>query len=142
MDSNVYKTPEAPVSTTASVDVDALCDIGRRQKLMIWALGIQYALGVIGRAFEGEVVLMVLGVLALLALGNVVVSVVRLSVKLNHPVVTVLVALLAFLPLINLLVMLFLSRRSTSTLKAHGVHVGLMGASEQDIRTKAMTNPV
>lgn len=140
MGNSIYKTPETDIRTHVKVDIDALCEIGRRQKLMIWALGIQYMIGTVGRLFTGELALILLLVIAVCALINVVVSVVRLSVMVNHLVLTVLLGALSIIPLLNLIVMLVLSRQAIGRLKKNGVSVGLLGASEQEIRTKVISN--
>lgn len=80
--------------------------------------------------------LMYLGLMACVLLIEifVLVSVILLSSAIgNHVLVTVLVALLMFVPLVNLLTLLILNAKATRILRAAGLHVGLMGVSPRQL---------
>jgi hypothetical protein len=70
------------------------------------------------------------------ALINILVGVVfvfLLSMKLYHPVVGVLMSVLALVPCIGLLILLLISTKATAMLQENGYTVGLLGANLNEI---------
>lgn len=51
----------------------------------------------------------------------------------KHPLIIVLLAILMFIPLINLLVLLHVNSVATTTLRSRGIRVGLLGAPASEI---------
>lgn len=72
--------------------------------------------------------------LALIPLGiTATVFVFLLATKVYSTGMGVLLGILTLIPCVGLIVLLIINAKATSTLKSHGIHVGLLGASSSDI---------
>lgn len=115
-----------------------LTRIADRQRDLIWLvlvnILIQIGVWVVPLPpwpFMGWVIL---GVMALLFLGNIVFIVRLINAQGTHVVVQILVALLALAPLVNLLVMLMANSQATATLRAAGIKIGFLGATKRNVK--------
>lgn len=71
---------------------------------------------------------------ALIPLGiTATVFVFLLATKVYSTGMGVLLGILTLIPCVGLIVLLIINAKATSTLKSHGIHVGLLGASSSDI---------
>lgn len=72
--------------------------------------------------------------LALIPLGiTATVFVFLLATKVYSTGMGVLLGILTLIPCVGLIVLLIINAKATNTLKSHGIHVGLLGASSSDI---------
>ena len=123
---NPFAPPRAPLADAApsGVGTDRLNRIASDQRLIIWSLLLSLAVIGLQAAFGGQIGVLNLGV-ALVTL----VGVVRLGGALGLSTMRrLLCALAMLLPLINYAVMLVLSQKATTVLRAAGYRVGLLGA--------------
>ncbi len=130
MEWDAYKTPDAELRVDEDQAPEKAHRIAARQRALLWGVLAQILVNPLGKLIgvESDTGVMVLGLIALGILVYVVVAAVRLSLLLNSNGVTVLLGILSVVPLINLIVLLILSRQSTKVLKASGMSIGLMGA--------------
>lgn len=71
---------------------------------------------------------------ALIPLGiTATVFVFLLATKVYSTGMGVLLGILTLIPCVGLIVLLIINAKATNTLKSHGIHVGLLGASSSDI---------
>ncbi len=135
METSVYETPKSDLNEPSKKDYVRLKKIARRQRALLICILIQILLNplvsVLG--LQSRSVAVVLTVVMLFLLILIVVDACRLSMLFNHVVVTVLLTLFAIVPLLNLIVLLILSRQSTNELKRNGIKVGLLGANPKKI---------
>ncbi|PTU75768.1 hypothetical protein [Pseudomonas mangrovi] len=131
MDINVYRAPESDLQIPDTRVSDKLVKVAARQRALIFGVLAQIFLNPIAKAIgiKGESAVIILGVLSLILMIYILVTAVRLSMLLNHVAITVMMGLFSIIPLINLIVLLVLSRQSTKLLRSHGVRVGLLGAN-------------
>ena len=111
-----------------------LCDLAKKQKTMIYAIACQLALNPISKLATSDIEQILIGVIALSILVFIVVSVIRLSLRINHIAATIFLGLFSIIPLINLIVLLILNSQCTKILKKHSVPVGFFGAKQEDIQ--------
>ena len=101
---NPYETPKAKPSHPADRDREHEClqKIAKGQKLVIYAILAYFLVGIIGNVLESSV-LILLGLLTILViLGVSLWGVILLATNMNyHIVITILVVLLMFVPLVN-----------------------------------------
>jgi hypothetical protein len=142
MNSNPYRPPQAHVRDMPEADVDErlMSRLASGQKLAIRAIGL-YFVAAFARGFliagtSSPVVLAGMGIAMLLV--GIVALVMSLAgmwrmaegLKVN-PVVSVLILLLMFVPLLNILVLLVINARATRALRRAGYRVGFLGVSDQ-----------
>lgn len=132
MSSNPYAAPSAVVGEVMQdgVDRDRLRRIASGQRMMVWAVLLQFVAGGVNGAFQDHPMVRPIAVIAAFVFAIMaIIGAVRLSRALgSHIVTTILVAILMIVPLVNLVTMLVLSMRATRALRKAGVRVGLMGA--------------
>jgi hypothetical protein len=126
-DPNPYATPKAEVSDLADHGDKLLLDrIASGQRLMIYAVLVSMA-GMALRTAMGPPA----AVISLAATVVAIVAAARLSSALGSGIaMRVFYCLAMIIPIINLVVMLILSSRSTRALRAGGYKVGLLGARQ------------
>lgn len=124
---NPYAAPKATVSDTVGADGESLKQIATGQKLVIYAVLLNFA------TLAADVALPGLGILlGLAAFILSVIGIFRLGATVtNSVVIKVILVLCMILPLVNLIVLLSLNSRATSKLREGGYRVGLMGASKR-----------
>jgi hypothetical protein len=124
MTPNPYATPESVVAESAVSSADALYDVGRGQKVILWLVLVSLLpfLPLTVRVFVGPVCA---------AFSY------RVARHLYSPVFAVVMALLCGLPLLGLVALAFLNARATRLLRSAGIHVGFMGANVAHLRSGA-----
>lgn len=94
------------------------------QKLIIYAILLNF-IAIAVAAWIGDIA-------GLISIGALVLSIwglLRLSGGLGYSVgLKILLVVLAFIPLVSLVMLLLVNNKATKTLRAHGYKVGLMGA--------------
>lgn len=125
---NPYQPPRARVDVPA----DTATDVGRvisGQRLAIYAV-LAHLLSLPVQAAAGALAGLAL---SLVALALSIFGIVRLGSGLGMlPVTKLLLALLMFVPLVNLLVLLVVNRRATRVLRDAGRTVGWFGVSQRE----------
>ena len=102
--------------------------IAKFQRFMIMAVGIQLLIAIL------TPVISVVGFLALPAGLFCVYSMVMVSQSLKHELgITVVYAICAFIPIVSLIALYLLAKKSSDALSAAGYKVGLLGMSKEDI---------
>jgi hypothetical protein len=102
------------------------------QKAILLCILIYFGLVLGGLAMPQELRFLV--GLAILGLGLVsTVLVFLLATKVNSTAIGIVLGILTFIPCIGLIILLYINNQATSTLKEHGIRVGLLGASMSDL---------
>jgi hypothetical protein len=143
-DVNPYEAPKALVGRAVGVRSGLrtdLRDIAVYQKgiivcilIYLLTLGVSVAVSSGRLGIPPTVALVVLGIFVLNFLVGAV-FVFLLAMKVYHPVVGVLMAILCILPCVGLVVLLLINTRATNTLKSNGIEVGFLGANLDRIPT-------
>jgi len=76
---------------------------------------------------------LVFGLLAIAVIVTGAVFVFMLAIALYNTGAGVVLGILALIPLVGMIVLLIVNQKATGLLKAHGIHVGLMGAKTSQI---------
>ena len=122
---NPYQAPEASVFKKSEPDT-GLDDVASGQKLIIYAI-LLYFLCAALKAVLGPLVLLPI----LICLGLSWTGIYKISRGLDYPMwARIILLVLMLIPLVGLLVLLALSSRATTKLKAAGYSVGLLGARD------------
>ena len=102
--------------------------IAKFQRLMILAVAAQLLIAIL------TPVIHILGILALPAGLFCIYSMVMVSQALKHELgITIVYAVCAFIPVISLVALYLLAKKSSDALSAAGYKVGLLGMSKEDI---------
>jgi hypothetical protein len=118
---NPYATPSAAVADSLSDD-DTIRDVARYQRMVLMSILASFASNGLARVSPG-----ILTGLLLLGIGIFSIwSIYRLSKALELSAALWVVVM--FIPLFNLLGMLYVNQKATGFLKAQGLRVGLLGA--------------
>lgn len=129
---NPYSPPTANVADEqdlTAANVERLNRVASAQSFMVIAV-IVVLVATITQPMIGPLALVASLVSGIMA----VVSVIRLGLSLGTSgVMCFLLAVLMFIPLVNLLIMASLSARATKKLRASGYHVGFFGAKARAI---------
>ena len=135
MESTVYNAPASDVENTPVRDQDRLRKIATRQRNLLICVLTQFLLNPLVKLIgvESQALLSLSGFVWIIVLILLIVNACRLSALFNHFVVTFFLTILSIIPLINLIVLLILSRQSTKELKNNGISVGLLGANPKAI---------
>lgn len=115
-----------------------LTRIADRQRQMIWVvlaniviqIGVRFTPFPATPAFGWSLIV----VSACLFLANVVFLVRLVNAQGTHIAVLIILAVLAIIPFVNLIILLMANSQATSVLRAAGIRVGFLGASERDVK--------
>lgn len=107
---------------------EELKKIAKFQRLMIMAVGIQLLIAILTS------VIPILGILTLPAGLFCVYAMVMVSQSLKHELgITIVYAICAFIPVVSLIALYLLAKKSSDALIGAGYKVGLLGMSKEDI---------
>ena len=109
------------------IDGEYVQTIAARQRAIIVCI-LVYLVALISQCFVPEKLRLIIGIGMLVVSIAATVFVFMLATKLYGTGVGVLLGILTLIPLIGLVVLLVVNGKATSTLKEHGVAVGLLGA--------------
>lgn len=102
--------------------------IAKFQRMMILAVAIQLLLTIVSTFVP------FVGILTFAAGVFCLYTMIMLSSALKHEtLVTVIYAICAFIPIVSLVALFLLAKKSSDVLKAAGYNVGLLGMSQADI---------
>lgn len=130
MSENPY---EAPAAQPAAVGIRGggtskdVQQVATYQKGVLYCI-LAYILLVISQFFMPESLRFLIAFAGIAIVLTSAVFVILLSMKVYHPALGILFAILTCVPLLGLLVLLLINQRATKTLKENGIEVGLLGA--------------
>lgn len=144
MDSNPYRPPQAQVRDMpeSEADAESIAQLGSGQKLAIYAICIYFGTVLVRMLLKAlfkpileDDDLFLLGLVAgaafLVAFVLSVVGQWRMADGLGiSTALRVLMVILLFIPLVNIVILLILSSRTTRTLREAGYRVGFFGAPD------------
>lgn len=139
MSDTVHGELLSETQTEEKMSSDTLCQIASRQKLMISAIVFQLIMNTVAKGIPGDRDLVIAALVTIAAMVFVTVSVVRLSMSINPTSSTVWLGFFSLLPILNLVVILILSRQSNAEFRKHGIAVGFLGTNEEEIRQKSLS---
>ncbi len=130
MSENPYEAPAAQTEVIGirgggtSKDVQ---QVATYQKGLLYCI-LAYLIMVGSQFFLPETARIFLGI-GMIVIGlTSAVFVILLSMKVYHPALGILFAILTCVPLLGLIVLLFINQKATNMLKQNGIEVGLLGA--------------
>ena len=137
MESSTHENTEQNSESPRFSRRERLEAVAKRQRILLFAVLAQLFLNPLSKLASeilGSEIIVLPALLGITILAIIVITACRLSLLLNSLPITILLTILAIVPLLNLVVLLILIRQSTNILKTAGLRVGLLGVSPQDIR--------
>lgn len=119
---NPYATPDAPVADFSDDSDQTIRDVAKYQRMLLISILASVGSNALARTSPGILAWVILLGVGLFSLW----AVYRLCRALELS--AVLWVILMFIPLLNLLGMLYINQKATGFLKEHGLSVGLLGA--------------
>lgn len=121
-----------PRSGNSRIDRPTLRAIAIYQKVILLCI-LAYVTLFVGQFFVPAETKWVLGIFGLAVILTATVFVFLLSTKVYSVVAGVLLGLVTLVPCVGLIALLVINGKATSTLRAHGINVGLIGADLSQI---------
>lgn len=118
----------------AQLNTESLIAIASRHRCLLYSILAQYIIAGGSRGIPEGTADLAVNVVVIGVLFLVVFFAARLSAKLNILPLTILLTLLSVIPLVNLLVLLILSRQTIKAFDSVGIKVGFMGVKENSVR--------
>jgi energy-coupling factor transporter transmembrane protein EcfT len=130
---DAYQTPKANLERRdENIDLEYILEIAKRQKALLYTFLIYILLSVLSEAVSADL-RPIIQLLILPAALAVVIFTARLCWNLYGKLGAIIMIILSFVPLINLLVLLFANSKANSLIKSGGFKVGFMGANTSEI---------